>query len=382
MQMRNHFIFMTLMFVLFAKVGVSQEKEKRNFFSYFGMTPVDDTLRQEKTGLMFAPILFYTPDTRWSAGAAGLSAFRLKGKTDSIADTRMSYLKFLGIYTLNKQFDSEMSWNVFTPRERYLFKGEVRFRSFPDRFYGIGNQTIEANKEMYAYNLFRFNTLFLKKFGKNFFAGLDYEFEKEYNFNYQENGVLESGSVFGYNGGLGSAIGIVALHDNRDNILNAYSGWYGELSSYYFTRWLGSTFTFLKINGNLKKFVELQPRHVLAFQLKTRSTFGQTPFLDMATLGGDDILRGYASNRFRDHHFFATQLEYRFPLFWRFGMVAFAGGGDVFSRPQDLSWRNMKYAGGIGFRFLVNAAERINGRIDFSYGAEGFNFYFGVSEAF
>lgn len=382
MRFTTHLLLITLLLGVCCNGSHAQEKQRRNFFSYFGITPLDDTLRQEKTGLMFAPILFFTPDTRWSIGAAGLSAFRLKEKTDSIANTRMSYLKFLGIYTLNKQFDSEMSWNIFTPEEKFLIKGEVRFRSFPDRFYGIGNQTLVANEELYSYNLLRFNTLFMRKIGRNFFAGLDYEFEKEYNFKYTEEGDLESGNIHGYNGGVGSAIGLVALHDNRDNILNAYSGWYAELSSYYFAPWLGSTFNFLKINGNLKKFIELRPRHVLAFQAKTRMTFGETPFLDMATLGGDDILRGYASNRFRDHHFFATQVEYRFPLFWRFGMVAFAGGGDVFSRPQDLSWRNMKYAAGIGFRFLVNTAERINGRIDFSYGAEGFNFYFGVSEAF
>jgi len=360
----------------------AQEKHKRNFFSYFGITPLDDTIHQEKTGLMFAPILFYTPDTRWSIGAAGLSAFRLKQKSDSIANTRMSYFKFLGIYTTNKQFDSEMSWNIFTPKERYLVKGEVRFRRFPDRFYGVGNQTSVFNQEQYSYNLFRFNTLIMRKFGKNFFSGLDYEFEKEYNFQYMQDGVLESGNVYGFEGGIGSALGFVMLHDNRDNILNAYSGWYGELSSYYFAPWLASTFNFFKVNGNFKNFFEIRPRHIIAFQVKTRMTFGQTPFLDMATLGGDDILRGYASNRFRDNHFFATQLEYRFPLFWRFGMVAFAGGGDVFYRPQDLAWRSMKYAAGIGFRFLVNTSERINGRIDFSYGAEGFNFYFGVSEAF
>ena len=368
--------------VLSCKSIFSQEKERRSFFSYFGITPLNDTIRKESTGLMFAPILFYTPDTRWSAGAAGLSAFRLKDKNDSLAETRISYLKFLGIYTFNNQFDSEMSWNVFTPLERYLIKGKLNFRNFPDRFYGIGNQSLLEDREIYAYNSFLFNALFMKKMGRHFFAGFDYEFEREYNFRYDETGVLQFGEVTGYNGGTGSAFGLVSVFDNRDNILNAYKGMYAELSSYYFSEWFGSTFNFAKINVNVKQFNELRDKHILAFQFKSRLTFGDTPMLNMATLGGDDILRGYASNRFRDNHFFALQSEYRFPLFWRFGMVAFAGGGDVFSRPQDLSWRNMKYAGGLGFRFLVNAAERINGRIDFSYGSEGFNFYFGVSESF
>lgn len=382
-MVNNHrYIVALILFLFIGNKFFAQEKSKRNFFEFFGITSLEDTIKKERSGLMFAPILFYSPDTRWSAGAAGLSAFRLKSKNDTIANTRMSYLKFLGVYTLNRQFDSEMSWNIFTPNEKYLIKGEVRFRNFPDRFYGIGNQTTQEDKELYSYNLLRFNALFLKKIGKNFFGGFDYEFDREYNFRYAENGALGSGAVPGEAGGLGSAFGAVMIHDSRDNMLNATRGLFTQVSTYFFSRWLGSTFDFIKIKGNLKKFKTLSPGHVVGFQTKTQLTFGAPPFLDMATLGGDDILRGYAANRFRDRHFFASQVEYRFPLFWRFGMVAFAGGGDVFSRPQDLSWRNMKYAGGIGFRFLVNTAERINARIDFSWGNEGFNFYFGVSEAF
>ena len=85
---------------------------------------------------------------------------------------------------------------------------------------------------------------------------------------------------------------------------------------------------------------------------------------------------------FRDRHFVATQLEYRFPLWWRFGAVAFAGIGDVFGPSSDLSIQNLKYSVGTGLRFVVDPAERLNVRLDYGYGTEGGCFYFVVGESF
>jgi outer membrane protein assembly factor BamA len=145
---------------------------------------------------------------------------------------------------------------------------------------------------------------------------------------------------------------------------------------------LKSTFSFQTINATYQKYWQFKPKHVLAWQTKARFSFGEVPFLDLSTLGNDDILRGYPKNRFRDQHFFATQLEYRFPLFWRFGAVAFAGAGDVFGPSSTLSASNLKYSVGTGLRFVVDPAERLNIRLDYGYGREGGYFYFVVGESF
>ena len=89
--------------------------------------------------------------------------------------------------------------------------------------------------------------------------------------------------------------------------------------------------------------VMLKENHIIAFNSVLFMNYGGVPFLDMSRVGGDDILRGYASNRFRDHHFSGVQLEYRFPVWWRFGMVVFAGLGDVFRTPADLRLNNLKF---------------------------------------
>jgi outer membrane translocation and assembly module TamA len=99
-------------------------------------------------------------------------------------------------------------------------------------------------------------------------------------------------------------------------------------------------------------------------------------------VGSEVILRGYPKNRFRDKHFLATQAEYRFPIFWRFGGVAFAGVGDVFETTSDLRADRLKYSIGTGLRFLMNPKERLNIRFDYGIGREGGYYYFSVTESF
>ena len=350
--------------------------------SFMGFAPLSDTISENKNGVFVLPLLYYTPDTRWAVGAAGVYYFKVKPSGHTDVSPRVSYLQFLADYTQNKQLDTWASWHVFTQDEKFLLKGDLRYRDFPDRFYGIGNNSSEAQKEQYSYQLFVFKSLQLKKVKPGFFVGFDYEFRYEYNFTYAPNSALASGTITGYKGGIGSALGLVSISDTRDNIINPYKGRYAEFSTYFFSPLLKSTFSFQTINATYQQYWQPKPKHVLAWQTKVRLSFGEVPFLDLSTLGNDDILRGYPKNRFRDNHFFATQLEYRFPLFWRFGGVAFGGVGDVFGPSSTLNSSHLKYSIGTGLRFVVDPAERLNIRLDYGYGREGGYFYFMVGEAF
>ena len=348
----------------------------------FGFVPLSDTISEDKNGVFVLPLLYFTPDTRWAAGAAGVYYFKVKPKIPTEELPRVSYLQFLADYTQNRQLDTWATWQVFTRNENFLLKGDIRYRDFPDRFYGIGNNSDKTQEEKYSYNLFVLKSLQLKKIKPGFFLGFDYEFRSEFNFSLAPNGQLSAGSITGSQGGIGSALGLVSVIDTRDNIINPYKGRLAEVSTYFFTQPLGSTFSFQVINGVYQQYWQLKPKHILAFQFKSRFSFGDVPFLDLSTLGNDDILRGYPKNRFRDRHFAATQLEYRFPLWWRFGAVAFAGVGDVFGPNSDLNTQNLKYSIGTGLRFVVDPAERLNIRLDYGYGTEGGYFYFVVGEAF
>jgi hypothetical protein len=94
------------------------------------------------------------------------------------------------------------------------------------------------------------------------------------------------------------------------------------------------------------------------------------------------MLRGYAANRFRDQNFAGMQAEYRAHLFWRIGVVGFAGVGDVFKSTEDLQWETLKYSYGGGLRFMVNKKEKLNVRLDYGFGRDNSSFYLILTEAF
>lgn len=354
-------------------------KVKRKPFSFKNF---NDSIHYEKNGFFALPLIYYTPDTRWAYGAAGVYYFKLSPKDTSGVETRVSNIQFLADYTQNKQLDVWGQWNVFTRNENYLMKGEVRYRNFPDKFYGIGNNTLKEAEEKYEYSYLSFKSLFLKKIYPSVFIGFDYHFEKEYDFKLSPGGELIKQTITGYDGGVQSALGAVFVYDSRDNVINTYKGSLLELSSYFYSKRIGSTFNFTYYNLSYHKFWQIKPKHIIAVQGKGRLGFGDVPFLDLSFVGNDDLLRGYPKNRFKDKNFVGAQVEYRFPLIWRLGMVTFAGAGDVFNQSKELSMSALKYSIGAGLRFTVNRAERLNVRLDYGYGKEGGYFYFIVAEAF
>jgi outer membrane protein assembly factor BamA len=222
----------------------------------------------------------------------------------------------------------------------------------------------------------------LRRVGKATFVGADFSFTNEFGFTLEEGGQLEQGNITGYNGGRGSALGLVATHDTRDNVVNAHKGHFAEVSTYFYRKALGGTFNFNNYNLTYQNYYAVKRKHILAYQFIARINTGDVPFLDMSTVGGDVLIRGYARNRFRDNNFVGTQLEYRFPVYKRLGMVAFAAAGDVFSATSDVGFNTIKYSIGTGFRLLMNPGERLNVRFDIGVGREGMEYYLMVSEAF
>lgn len=339
-----------------------------------------------KKGFIPIPVLYYTPDTRLGFGAAVIGYMQLKSKHDSTY-TRLSTARILVDYTLNKQTDQQLEWNVFTREEKYFLRGELRHRKYVDRFYGIGNESLVANDEKYEYELVNARLGALKKTGKHTFAGLDVQLTNYYNLELhdgEESGtsILQTEQVPGYKGGYNGGVGAVFLYDSRDNVAFASSGVFLEAAAYSFGSILGGDFDYRNYSINFSKYYALKPNHVLGSNTFININDGTTPLFRMATAGGDRILRGYARNRFIDQNFAGTQVEYRFPVYKRFGMTTFAGLGDVFDKTSDVSFSTLKYSVGGGIRYALNQEQKLNIRADIGYGREGTNFYIVIGEAF
>ncbi len=344
------------------------------------------TESKTKKGIIPIPVLYYTPDTRLGFGAAAIGYMQLKSKQDSTY-TRLSTARILADYTLNKQMDQQLEWAIFTREERYLLRGELRHRKYTDRFYGIGNTTKQEADEKYEYELLNARIGALKKAGKHTFAGLDFQFTNYYNMELHAGeasgtSILASQQIAGYKGGFNSGVGAVFLYDSRDNVSFASSGVLLETTAYRYGSILGGDFDYSNFSINFSKYHAIKPNHVLGTNTFINLNNGNTPLLRLSAAGGDRILRGYARNRFLDKNFAGSQVEYRFPVYKRFGMTTFAGLGDVFDKTSDVSFSTLKYSVGGGIRYALNQEQKLNIRADIGYGREGTNFYIVIGEAF
>jgi hypothetical protein len=380
LNIKRFSILLFCLTLLCLQVAKAQPKKKtwaKQLYDFYS-----DSTKDASKGLVPLPYIFYTPDTRWAAGAIGVYYFKLrKDQFDTL--TRLSYVKFLADYTQNRQFDAWGSWNVFLSEENWLLKGELRYRLFPDRYYGIGPRSDKSNEEKFSYELMTFKKLVMRKIYPRMFLGLDYQVTRYYNVVKASQGELASGTVTGSQGSVNSGIGIVYTSDRRDNIFNSTKGHFFEFSSYFYEPAWGSEFQFSNYNINFSKYHPLGSDWVLGWQVSSVINDGQVPFYNLAAVGGEEILRGYARNRFRDLNFAGAQAELRIPLFWRIGAVVFAGAGEVFRKPDQIEFNRLKYSFGSGLRIKVNRKENLNIRLDYGIGRDGNSaFYFAVGEAF
>ena len=110
---------------------------------------------------------------------------------------------------------------------------------------------------------------------------------------------------------------------------------------------------------------------------------GFVPFRELAYSGGHRYMRGIYEGRFRDNYMVLGQTEFRLHFLKRHGMVLFGSMGQVAPEFNFFGLERNKYAGGLGYRFMLNTKEKINIRVDYAWGSGGSSgLYFAIGEAF
>lgn len=371
------------------------------------------------------PAISYSPETELTLGVIGYRYLQL----GSQANTTRSFINFLAIYTTKQQTIIEANWDIFLEENKYRFRGSVGYNQFPDRNYGIGNEAIaqvrefdidngnigsieEVNYLRYDIDRFFIKPVALKQVADNLFTGFSLDIESQYNYQIIPDSValveggesirlLESNIT-----GLRSGIGLNLIWDERDNIINPRKGHYVELSNTYYTNLLGSDYDYVNLRIDARKYWNPIKNHTLAIRGNTYFTFaesGEVPIRGLSRVGGNDLVRGYFRGTYQDRNLVSFQSEYRLPFwkddvdaplykFWkRLGVVAFAGGAQVFGDEESFDISQFNYSVGAGLRILFNPETKLNLRIDYGLGlspdANGQDgrqsgVYFFLSEAF
>lgn len=368
--MRSMLFFLLLLLTTTKSYGVNTNPENN---------PKSDSTKTKRYKIIGLPLFFYVPETKFGGGGAGLITFKFK--KDSV-NTRPSSVQFGVAFTQLKQTLIYLPYQLWLKNEKYNVFGEVGYYRYNFFFWGIGNKQPFDRQELYDVQFPRFKFNALKRVAPFTYVGIKYNFDDFQITRVDSGGLLSHCKIAGSKGGIVSSLGIVVKYDNRDNLFYPTKGYFAELSFQVDDKTIGSSFNNNRIILDASTYFTTKFHHTLALNYYAVAGNGEIPFNQMALLGGTKKMRGFYEGRFRDKNLMMLQAEYRAPLFWRFGAVAFISAGDVANKYENFKLDQFKLAYGGGLRFMLDKKQKVNIRLDIGWADPKPNFYLTVIEAF
>ena len=323
-----------------------------------------------KSGTIIIPIASYRDETNVMLGAAMIRYFKLDSATE-----KLSSLNAVGMYTFNNQMVLLLS-TALRYDDSTINLG-ISHRNYPTRFYGIGNNVGDNYEEYTPYS-------FSAKAG--YFHNLTETFSVGSNIFVQSHKIIESGDIMllsngiipGLDDSFISGLTLEVKWDSRNGTFYPTDSSLVHLSASFFDNLIGSDYDFTTYTFDMRQYIGLDDKTVFAYQFYGSFSTGNVPFYMLSKY----MLRGYYLGKFMDRNIIFARIEYRYlPVFWRLGFVTFASIGEIAGRLNEFSTNNLKLAAGVGLRFIIDKAHKINFRFDIAIGDE-ISVYFAAMEIF
>ena len=321
------------------------------------------------------PSLFYSPRTKLGGGGS------VRFFPRRPAGTRPSSVQAAFVYTARRQLILSLIPDFFFDQGRRRITVSALYLRFPDTFYGIGNDAPLDAAE--AYTARTVSLLFSgeQEVRPNFSLGIQTWLRHENVTEVEEDGFLDIAAPTGVEKGTAVGAGMFFRWDTRNNYFYTTLGTYIRGSLMLFGPAIGSSYRFSRMSLDVRRFIPLSWRHLVALRFSTQAVEGDAPFQLLPQIGGNSLLRGYRQGRYADNLFAVLQAEYRLYVWGPFSFAAFVAAGDVQRRVSDLGSDPLILSAGPGIRFLLNE-EGLNFRVDYGIGRDGGAFYFTLGEAF
>ncbi|RZK78077.1 MAG: polymerase, partial [Pedobacter sp.] len=340
-----------------------------------------------KASFMPVPVFRYTQEIGIEFGLGALYSTYLDRKDPF---NRSSNFSGVASVSTKGQYNVSLKSDIWTKQNKHHYISEVRFKLMPFDFYGIGNETLEANKDRLVQGSVKVVLEAEKMLIQNTYTGFSLGFE---NYHFDDN---VAGGIFTTTPDLihrigGSVIyaGVSQSYDTRNSNNYTTKGFLGRISYQYAPDFFGGeNFTGSLIKANVRNFWPLSNKFVLGINGLFHTIQGKnTPFYLLPQMGNDEMMRGYYTGRYRDRNLLAAQTELRYRYNNRFGVVVFAGGGQVFEN-GGLAFKNFKPSYGGGGRYFFDPEKGLSVRVDYGIGEKRDNekrqtgFYISLAEAF
>jgi hypothetical protein len=344
-----------------------------------GEAPGSEADQKTGTGAVFFPFIFYTPET---LGGAGGSVILFNRENRSELYERNDSLAGVILYTMKNQVLFALDGKKYFYGDSLLFNPTVSLARFPNNFYGIGGGSRERDEEQYtpfyvkSALVFEVRVIERLYLGPALWAGY-YELLER-----RRGGLVDAYYKNAVDRGVLVGPGFQLTRDTRDSGFYPRRGSSTSISGYYYRKNNLGDYEYNRYTFAHRAYVPAPLKSVLAFEVMAEAVDGSPPLDFMPRLGGDEMMRGFYKGRYSDNVYTAAQAEARVPVYGRWGMVLFAGAGDVYGRVRDVAISGLKYAGGGGVRFALNREKMINFRLDLGIAEGDVKVYFKLLEAF
>ncbi|RFM27362.1 BamA/TamA family outer membrane protein [Deminuibacter soli] len=329
------------------------------------------------TQISVAPAFGYTLQT----GLAGIITGNALIQSSKYPSQNISAINSYLAYTQYNQLLFNTESTIWTDNNKYNLIGDWRLLRYPSENYGLGSTTSINDHFTINYNYLRLHEAVLRNIGRNWYAGLGYQFD--YHWGISESGVdTNKGATdfdrYGFRkNSISSGITLNLLQDTRTNPVNPRGGWYGKLVVRNNFTWLGSNSNWQSLLIDARKYIPVNHgKQVLALWSYNWFTLhGNPPYLDMPSLGWDtynNTGRGYIQSRFQGKNMLYDEAEYRFNITANglLGAVLFTNMHS-FSQWPGGSFEKLNVGYGGGLRIKLNKFSNTNIAIDYGLGFQG-----------
>ena len=329
-----------------------------------------------------APIPILNPTIGTGLGVGGGYLYPIS-KSDAVSPPSLTAAG--GFRTDNGSWGLAVVQKMHLREDRYRVQVGYGYGSLTYNFYGIGNQAGDKGLSIAInQNGHFFLAEGLRRVWEKWFAGVRYHLVRSsvaLNRDVKEEPLpveLPEADIKLRT----AALGLRVQRDSRDGQFYSTQGSLFDFNADLYGEYIGGSRSYQMYKAFFNKYTSLRPSHQLAFRVSGCFVDGNPPFYDLCLLGLSGDLRGYEVGQYRDRWMLATQAEYRLQLPKRFGLVAFAGVGEVAPKLSQFRADNLLPSAGMGLRFTVAKKNHINLRIDYAVGKDGGALYIGVSEVF
>jgi hypothetical protein len=175
-----------------------------------------------------------------------------------------------------------------------------------------------------------------------------------------------------------AGLGALLEYDSRDMPLNSFSGRHFKVDALFNDEAVSSDSTYQSYNAAFRSYHRLAGSLVLAWELQGCKRGGIAPLWDACTIK----LRGFAATDYLGKTSTSGQVEARWQMSERWGLVGFGGTGYVANSFNGIRDREAIPSYGVGVRLMVLKAKRINLRLDYARSTDSEAIHISVGEAF